>query len=362
MPFMTEEQAAAEVDTWKIEFKDLKPALVTRGGLWELYKSKNQQWAASICEMGVSAAAAMLTGATAFNALDLVAGYVSDSLKHAAVDKALEKGIDCIAGSHLVDFENGKDYKLDANKKFATKIASGFLTILVSATGGALTVATGGTTAIVTALAIIVWLGDQEDAMQRKRHTQIIDSMMNNYDSIRQKKLDQINTDHRNDLEKQVMANAFHDLEDAGKVKSYTWRIDNRTIISRHQTSYLQQLLYRMIEIDAQLGKQLWIIDLLEISWTFSEESKALWLAYEQKKGLAQTKIKTRQEESVFDNTRMKAFMKRQVESRVELDAVPTTKAGKKLAHMREQVLSKAVEEDCDIPDGFADEGTLFNH
>ena len=335
MPSIAEAQAAAEVSKWNIEFKDLKPALVTKKDLWKQYTTKNSDWTASMCEMGVSAATAVLTGSGAFNALVWMTGVMTDAAQGNLVDKGLEKGVDYIAGAHMTDYKVGtSEYKLAANKRFATKVASGFLTILVSAAGGALTVATGGSVAIITAIAIIVYIGESKEAAKRDRWDEIVNSMTEKYATIRQKKLEKKNEKHRTELENLVMSNAQHDLEEAGLVKLYTWKSGNQNNTAKYPTSKLRQLLRLMKQIDEGLGKQLRIIDLLEISREFWTETVAYWNAKEKNMDLAKVQPK-------FDEAKVKAFMRKQIESHDELDELPTTEAETTLAELRKKALEE---------------------
>ncbi|KAL6886098.1 hypothetical protein GGI43DRAFT_418487 [Trichoderma evansii] len=314
MRFMTEQEAAAEVSKWQVEFKDLKPALVTRKDLWELYKKNNSEWPARICEMGVNAATSILTSSGAFDPLS----WVSDRIKDTVKDAVKEKSIDRIAGVYLTDFEEGEDndYEVEANKKFATKLTSEFATILISAVGGTLTVASGVGAAAVTAIAIAVWLGDLEEAARQKRWGEIVNSMMGNYNDIRQKKLDNINRRLLTKLERLVMSNAYHDLQDQGLIQTYVWKSDNGKNIAQYETVKLKKLLGRVIEIDRGLGEQLWIIDLLEITRIFREETKAFWVAIENNK----------KSERDFVKSKVIAVMQRQIQSHDIVEEVTTTR------------------------------------
>ena len=337
MPWISDDQAAAEVSTWKVNFIKLKPALVTRKALWSDYEKKNSGLAASICEMGLEAATAALTGRGAFDALSWVKDIVIDHTKGEMVDKALEGGIGRIAGAHLTDFkEDEGSYKLEADKKFATKLASGFLTILLAAAGGTLTAVTGGSAAIVTAIAIVVWIGDRKAAAQEKLWGDVVKSMEEKYNALREKKSKEVNEKHRNELERNVMSNAWQDLEDNRLVKTYVWKSGNHRNEARYSTPNLKQLLDEMIRIDSKLGKELWIIDLLEVARLYSEEARGFWATKD-----IETKIqKIAPPAKKFDEVKVKEFMRRQIDTHARFGEVPTTKPELKLEELRKDALS----------------------
>lgn len=291
MPYMTNDQAAAEVSKWNVEVVNLKPALVTREDLRKLYKDENNNYLASIAKLGVTAATAALTGSEGFHALEWPADIVKDTAKDAALEKLAEKGVDWIAGAHLTDLDlNNKktDYALEANNKFVTKLAAGFLTVLVAAAGGTLTAATGGGVAVVTAIAFIVYLGDKDAAAQKKRRQEIVDSMAIKYDKMRQAKFVEIKDKRRAELERLIMSNGFQDQEDSGLVKTYTWHAGKQTIVARYSKRRLDQLRQRMGQVGGVLAKSLLTIDMLEISRVYRDETAALWQAHDEKEGLAQ--------------------------------------------------------------------------
>ena len=336
MYYLTEDQAADEVSKWQIQYKDLKPALVTRQDLWNSYKSKNSEWAAQVCELGVSAATAALTGSGAFNVLDWVADVATEVAKTKAVEKA------CIAGAYLTEFQESKDsYQFKADKKFATKLASGFLTIFISAAGGALTAVTAGGAAIVTAIAIIVYIGDCEEAKARERWGECVDSMMEKYNSIREKNLQEINAKHCTELERLDKSNEQHDLEDKGLVKFYNWKSNGQINTARYETSKLKQLGKHMKKIDPDLGEKLWIIDLLEITRKYRDQTMALW-------GTPSRQI--------FDQAKTKDFMQSRIDCRAGPGKVPMRKAEQKLVELGEQALSAL--EETDVLENIVHDGT----
>lgn len=119
MPYVTDDQAAAEVSKWNVEVVNLKPALVAREVLWKLYKDDNKNYLASVAKLGVTAATAALTGSEGFHALEWLADIVKDTAKDAALEKLSETGVDRIAGAHLTDLDlnnNETDYTLEADK------------------------------------------------------------------------------------------------------------------------------------------------------------------------------------------------------------------------------------------------------
>jgi hypothetical protein len=153
-------------------------------------------------------------------------GVVQEGMKYAidiAMEKAVDKAAEYLVGAHLTDFDaakNGDGYKLTADDRLATKLVSGFLTILIAAAGGTLTAVSGGA-AMVTAIAVVVWVGEKDEEETRKRWGEMVGSIMKNYDNIRAKRLHEINERHKKELASMVMSNANHDLEDANELGSY---------------------------------------------------------------------------------------------------------------------------------------------
>jgi hypothetical protein len=165
----------------------------------------------------ITLAATALTGSGAFSAIEWASDVVkealsiADSVEDAVVGKVLDQAAEAIgdvAGAYMTDYDGGEEYELSKDGNFATKVASGFFFILVTAAGGTLSAATVGSGAFVTAIAVLVWIGDKEEAQQRKRWNGIVNNMIANLENLRQKKLQQIYDKYINGMERNVMSNA----------------------------------------------------------------------------------------------------------------------------------------------------------
>lgn len=346
MPFITEEEAAAEVSKWTVEVQDLKPALVTDKTLWALYKKRNSTYRDHMCALGLVAATTALGGAGAFNALNFVRDVVQTRAQNYGIDKGLEKGVDRIAAVHLRDYkEKDPNFTLAANKSFATSLASGFVTILMGVAGGTLSAVSVGGVVVGTAIAIMVYIGDLGDAAEKKRHDEIVKSMMSRYGEIRQKVFEYRNDKNRAELERGVMSNAKIDLEEAGGVKTWVWNSGKSR--EEYPKKRLRQLRKKMSELDPQLAAELRSIDLLDIIRTFREETQVYWHHMDFKEGLAQRDTTGNE----FDKATMMRFMRRQVDAHVGFDIVPTTTAELKLAAL----MAEAREEYGELTEVFDD-------
>ncbi|KAL9562787.1 hypothetical protein ACKAV7_012973 [Fusarium commune] len=326
MPWMTDDEAAAEVSKyWKPYSKELKPALVTRQDLWAMYKEENNDWAASVAKVGVKAASSVLTGSGAFSAIEWLADTLKEKAKEHMVEKVLKSGFDYIAGAHVAKYND--KYRISARKDFATKVASGFLTIMVATVGGTLTVVSAGTTAAISTIALLVWIGKENEADKRDRWHEIIDSAMDKYDTIRKKRLLEIKKKHRTELEQFVKSNAYQDLEDEKLVRSYEWKNGNSTIRARYPNKLLVNLWHVLkAMIDEEVAKQVWIMDVLEVARVYSEETRKLWQAIE---------ARQKTMPNPFNRNEIRDFLEFQVESHIEVDRLPETKTQKALEVLR---------------------------
>ncbi|KAL5588301.1 hypothetical protein FOBRF1_014829 [Fusarium oxysporum] len=327
MSWMTDDEAATEVGTWRSEpyTKELKPALVTRRALWALYQKENENWAASVAKVGIKAASSVLTGSGTLSAIEWLADTLKEKATEELVEKVLESGFDYIAGAHVA--KSSDKYKIQANNHFATKVASGFLTILVSAVGGTLTVVSGGTTVAMGAIALLVWIGEKNEAVKRDRWHDIIESAMAKYNTIREKRLSEIKQKHLTQLEQLVKSNAYHDLEDAKLVRSYEWKKGNSTVRARYPNKLLKKLWLLLKDmIDGTVAKQVWVMDVLEVARVYSEETRELWQAIEAKKN---------PRPNLFNKDEIRDFLEFQVDSHIEADRLPETKAQKALEVLR---------------------------
>ncbi|EMT62776.1 Putative transcriptional regulatory protein C3C7.04 [Fusarium odoratissimum] len=327
MSWMTDDEAATEVGTWRSEpyTKELKPALVTRRALWALYQKENENWAASVAKVGIKAASSVLTGSGTLSAIEWLADTLKEKATEELVEKVLESGFDYIAGAHVA--KSSDKYKIQANNHFATKVASGFLTILVSAVGGTLTVVSGGTTVAIGAIALLVWIGEKNEAVKRDRWHDIIESAMAKYNTIREKRLSEIKQKHLTQLEQLVKSNAYHDLEDAKLVRSYEWKKGNSTVRARYPNKLLKKLWLLLKDmIDGTVAKQVWVMDVLEVARVYSEETRELWQAIEAKKN---------PRPNLFNKDEIRDFLEFQVDSHIEADRLPETKTQKALEVLR---------------------------
>ncbi|KAG6995101.1 hypothetical protein FocnCong_v017395 [Fusarium oxysporum f. sp. conglutinans] len=312
MSWMTDDAAAAEVNKyWKPYSKELKPALVTRQDLWAMYKEENNDWAASVAKVGVKAASSVLTGSGAFSAIEWLADTLKEKAKEHMVEKVMKSGFDYIAGAHVAKYND--KYRISARKDFATKVASGFLTIMVATVGGTLTVVSAGTTAAISTIALLVWIGKENEADKRDRWHEIIDSAMDKYDTIRKKRLLEIKKKHRTELEQFVKSNAYQDLEDE-KLSA----VPNKLLVN------LWHVLKAMI--DEKVAKQVWIMDVLEVARVYSEETRKLWQAIE---------ARQKTMPNPFNRNEIHDFLEFQVESHIEVDRLPETKTQKALEVLR---------------------------
>ncbi|KAF6519633.1 hypothetical protein HZS61_016050 [Fusarium oxysporum f. sp. conglutinans] len=326
MSWMTDDAAAAEVNKyWKPYSKELKPALVTRQDLWAMYKEENNDWAASVAKVGVKAASSVLTGSGAFSAIEWLADTLKEKAKEHMVEKVMKSGFDYIAGAHVAKYND--KYRISARKDFATKVASGFLTIMVATVGGTLTVVSAGTTAAISTIALLVWIGKENEADKRDRWHEIIDSAMDKYDTIRKKRLLEIKKKHRTELEQFVKSNAYQDLEDEKLVRSYEWKSGNNTIRARYPNKLLVNLWHVLkAMIDEKVAKQVWIMDVLEVARVYSEETRKLWQAIE---------ARQKTMPNPFNRNEIHDFLEFQVESHIEVDRLPETKTQKALEVLR---------------------------
>ncbi|RKL03944.1 hypothetical protein BFJ68_g6547 [Fusarium oxysporum] len=327
MSWMTDDEAATEVGTWRSEpnTKELKPALVTRRALWALYQKENESWAASVAKVGIKAASSVLTGSGTLSAIEWLADTLKEKATEELIEKVLESGFDYIAGAHVA--KSSDKYKIQANNHFATKVASGFLTILVSAVGGTLTVVSGGTTVAMGAIALLVWIGEKNEAVKRDRWHDIIESAMAKYNTIREKRLSVIKQKHLTQLEQLVKSNAYHDLEDAKLVRSYEWKKGNSTVRARYPNKLLKKLWLLLKDmIDGTVAKQVWVMDVLEVARVYSEETRELWQAIEAKKN---------PRPNLFNKDEIRDFLEFQVDSHIEVDRLPETKTQKALEVLR---------------------------
>ncbi|KAF4951037.1 hypothetical protein FGADI_7774 [Fusarium gaditjirri] len=300
--------------------------------LWASYKTTSNEWAASVTKVGVKSASSVLTGSGAFSAIEWLADTLQEKAKEHMVERVMKSGFDYIAGAHVAKYND--KYRMSARKDFATKVASGFLTVMIAVVGGTLTVVSAGITAAIGTIALLVWIGKENEADKRDRWHEIIDSAMKKYDAIREKRLLEVRKKHITELERIVMSNAYQDLEDAKLMRSYEWKNGNNTFRARYPNKLLVNLWHVLKGmIDGETVKKVWILDVLEVSRVYSEETRDLWHAIEAGKDTMPNR---------FNKAEIRDFLEFQVESHIEVDRLPVTKAQKAL-----EVLRSGMANDC---------------
>ena len=264
-----EEEEWKEIQKWNMSDYTLRPALVTREDLWKDFMEEDPNWIDKVLELGASVASFVLGGAFP-DALELIRGAVDiknstvgdivdpikGSIKAKLSDRAVEHASGRVVGAYMTNSVGRKDFKYAANKRFATKLLGKFLTILIAAAGGALTVSTGVGALIGAGIATVIWLGDIGKAEREKRCTEIVDSMMIKYNDIRDKKELQGQKKQYLQCVQMIRSNEKHDLEDEGKIKYYSNGHGSSITITTDELNILRSAIK-----DAEPGKEKRVVE-----------------------------------------------------------------------------------------------------
>ena len=144
----------------------------------------------------------------------------------------------------------------------------------------------------------------------------MLGSTMVRYEDICDKQEAKIDERYCKKLERTVMSSAKEDLQGVDNQITYKWTYGNRTRTTQLWKWRLLQIRNRMIQIDATLGEELWIIDLLEIFEGFTGPCKQYWDKHDQKLGRAGGFGFGPSRDHPFYDAKMNVFMKSQIEGR----------------------------------------------